>query len=555
MYKTIQIISLGAISIWVAACTPRPEPPDPVTPGIYVYDASADEGAGKISFAVKQVQEQLEAVVINYSIEEVPADNTNPDSQYDKAKLSSDFSLSKFTGTLELQPGQAEATIDVAIKDEDVYERDESFILRITSVGGAALVQGQAKGVIKNDDPAPIASITPNADSVSEEDSIRSRAVTVTLDRASSLPAVLGMNYVETTTATSTATKAKATIDYWLEHEDGTPMLRYETISIPEPQTTVNLRLVWIDDGVAEGDEQILVQLAAVRDISVAAGSKGRLSITMSDTDSQPHMNALNDTGVVGVVDVVSGTASLKTYEDANQGADSSELNNADGHAGFRFQRVTNVDAANADLSVQPDAGATWDCVYDMRTGLVWENKVANSSVDPLRYAGRLFRWYNPDNTDNGGVAGVGDTDEFCTDTQYSQSNACSISNYAAQMNKIQLCGTTGWRVPSIEELHSLMNYEEILNPPTDGSKVRAIDTDYFSLGGTVDQYGVFWSSTTYANDPTQAWVFNFMESRSIIGLTTHLKDETSGNSLPVMLVNDSLVPAGATVTCGGGSC
>jgi hypothetical protein len=57
--------------------------------------------------------------------------------------------------------------------------------------------------------------------------------------------------------------------------------------------------------------------------------------------------------------------------------------------------------------------------------------------------------------------------------------------------------GTTGWRLPSIVELNSLRD-------PT--LPLPYVPTNVFSVGGEME----FWSATTLADDPTQAWNVSF---------------------------------------------
>lgn len=67
------------------------------------------------------------------------------------------------------------------------------------------------------------------------------------------------------------------------------------------------------------------------------------------------------------------------------------------GAAGFDF---TKLDAAGQSL---PASAASWDCVADNVTGLVWE--VKRDQPGHLRHALNYHSWYDPDPAGNGGHA------------------------------------------------------------------------------------------------------------------------------------------------------
>ena len=111
------------------------------------------------------------------------------------------------------------------------------------------------------------------------------------------------------------------------------------------------------------------------------------------------------------------------------------------------------------------------ECVKDNVTGLIWEQKTDDSGI---RDKDNNYYWYNPDMATNGGYAGLqknpinglgGNTLAYI--------NALNASNY---------CGYSNWRLPTIDELNTLVNYSEgpYLNP-------------VFKF---TDNLGNYWSST-----------------------------------------------------------
>lgn len=145
----------------------------------------------------------------------------------------------------------------------------------------------------------------------------------------------------------------------------------------------------------------------------------------------------------------------------------------------------TKLDAQGNDL---PDTANSWVMVRDNVTGLVWENKKDMdsyiSSYSNTHDADNLYTWYDSNPNSNGGDAGSPgdgtDTEDF--------TNALNSDNFG---------GFSDWRLPTIEELLSIVDYERY-DP--------SIDTFYFP--NTKSYY--YWSSITNVRFETYAWRVNF---------------------------------------------
>ena len=212
----------------------------------------------------------------------------------------------------------------------------------------------------------------------------------------------------------------------------------------------------------------------------------------------------LNDTGINWDGNYSSGnntdcaSSNISAPQDCHQGrdADSATNDDSDGHAGFSFTRL------NADGSEYTGTGVyadePWHCVQDNVTGLIWEVKTDD---DGLHDKDHLYTWYNTDPETNGGADGYADAGgNTCHGyDEYNESTYCNTQAFTARVNTAGLCGASDWRLPSKEELRSIVDYSRY-NP--------SIDTDYFP--NTVSASLGNWSSSPNARYSVEAWVVGF---------------------------------------------
>ncbi len=131
-------------------------------------------------------------------------------------------------------------------------------------------------------------------------------------------------------------------------------------------------------------------------------------------------------------------------------------------------------------------------CVRDNVTGRVWEVKTDDNG---LRDKDWTYTWYNPDPaTNDGNVGRLGSN--TCGGFL---GNQCNTQAYVTAVNALNpaLCGFTDWRMPTGEELRTIVDYSR--SNPT-------IDTGYFP--NTVSNW--YWSASPDAPDARSAWVVDF---------------------------------------------
>ena len=205
----------------------------------------------------------------------------------------------------------------------------------------------------------------------------------------------------------------------------------------------------------------------------------------------------LNDTGITQCANATQNNLPCPQVDfpsqDAEVGRDAQQTAGTltkvgGGSAGFDF---TKLDSSGNPL---PASATAWDCVRDNVTGLIWEIKTDDNG---LRDQDWTYSWYNSDPATNGGNAGSvgGNT---CSGTL--PSNQCNTQAYVAAVNALALCGYADWRMPTVEELHNIVDHS---------GQTPALDAAYFPR--TVSSN--YWSASPSAGDANRAWLVNFNDS------------------------------------------
>ena len=178
--------------------------------------------------------------------------------------------------------------------------------------------------------------------------------------------------------------------------------------------------------------------------------SSGRLDSSVSNVLVECHTTRLNDTGVQAAS--ASGISALAPDSLHGRDAEASRLTKVgSGAFGYDFTKVCSSGDV-VDLQGGCPSGATWACVRDNVTGLMWRRS-------DVAYVG------------TGSLPAAPDS----------------------------LCGRINWRAPTVHELLSIVHAGQSAAP--------FADTDFFEFGSASR---VFLSSETYRLGAGLAWVVDF---------------------------------------------
>lgn len=135
-----------------------------------------------------------------------------------------------------------------------------------------------------------------------------------------------------------------------------------------------------------------------------------------------------------------------------------------------------------------PDSASSWAMVRDNVTKLIWENKQNLDGImhyDDPHDADNTYTWYDSNSTTNSGNAGF-------------QGNGTDTEDFINALNSAKYGGYSDWRVPSIQELNSIVNYDIYY-------KGLTINSFYFPNTHST----LWWSSNTHVVLTANAWGIN----------------------------------------------
>ena len=282
------------------------------------------------------------------------------------------------------------------------------------------------------------------------------------------------------------------------------------TVAVSEP-----LVATWLNDSEKDPQIENLNSLQTVA-IAPAVADTETVTFTLRVEDAQGNsvddsltvtikplpIQPLNDTGVILQAtdsQILSGYQGNYPGQDGQRGQDIIDANGLSekagrGEQGFDFTRL---DAIGDEVD---DETSSWRCVRDNITGLIWESKTDALSTS-LHSNNSSYSWYQTDDE------GVADGDESGIAASCSLTN-CNTQAFIAEVNSQGLCNFRDWRLPTHNELLSILHLGQAVAP--------MIDADYFpnttnSLTAPVWYWTQNSSADGFSNEQAQnAWAIDF---------------------------------------------
>jgi hypothetical protein len=190
------------------------------------------------------------------------------------------------TGTVTFPAGSTSQNVTITVIGDSLYEYNEYFYVNLSNGSvGTEIQDGQAYGVIYDDDVAPVASIAPVASSVSEGAAGTTKTVTftVTLSTASARN-----TYVNYATADGTAQAGGTLVAGGADYVTASAQLIFA------PGETSKTFTVTINgDATYEPNETFTAALSGAANVSISP-SAGTATVTITNDDTVPVASIAN---------------------------------------------------------------------------------------------------------------------------------------------------------------------------------------------------------------------------------------------------------------------
>jgi PKD repeat protein len=273
----------------------------------------------------------------------------------------------------------------------------------------------------------------------------------------------------------------------------------------PDGSSDADGHIVSYSWSFSDGSASITTATPIVQSKSWATAGSQTVTLTVTDNQGASNQYAvmitvsatitsaspLTDTGITANqcyaagsnarVSCTSATAlALNDKQDGMLGRDVTSPSDTDGKLGFSYSQVPNPAGGNF---------AVTECVKDNITGLTWEGKTATGTR-----AGSVT-YTNYDNTAEAQFL----NGTFVNPTQVQIDASSNAVGYKNAVNTSALCGYTDWRLPTADELQSLVDYSVYNLGP-------AIDTTWFPNTSR----WAYWSATPVVGNAPFAWIVVF---------------------------------------------
>ncbi|NKI30595.1 Calx-beta domain-containing protein [Croceivirga thetidis] len=223
-------------------------------------DGAASEtgpDVGTFTVSLDQTNNTGSAITVNYTVSGT-------------ATATSDYTA--LTGTVSIANGADDATITVTPVDDALVEGNETVIVTLAAAGGGEYTIGGSNSdtvTIADDDTIPVATIAAT-DGAASETGPDVGTFTVSLDQTNNTGSAITVNYTVSGTATATSDYAALT----------------GTVSIANGADDATITVTPVDDALVEGNETVIVTLAAAGGGEYTIGGSNSDTVTIADDDT-----------------------------------------------------------------------------------------------------------------------------------------------------------------------------------------------------------------------------------------------------------------------------
>lgn len=394
----------------------------------------------------------------------------------------------KTSVVVTIPAGQTETSFPLQITNNLFDEDDKIIVFDIFELSGAISASNTLKITIRDDEKAPTVELKTGNTSILESDGAVKIEIKL-IGSVSSKPIIVTYQLENSPEMAMFVPNGTGEYDYFDPSVDNPSTDPQKCSGNTSGQFTVDkekngctLVIGFINDVIAENQEQLTIKLTGADNANIS-DTKNQLVITVVDEDATA--SKLTDTGVTTCFD------DLKNSMDC--------FNNPD----FPIQDGAITLPRNFikidSNGLRVNDGVAWSCVYDADTSLLWEVK---PSLDGNLFPDRdqnLYTWLNTASSVNGGSEGTEGGQNSCTTPSCDSAHYVEILNTE---NTIGHCGVRKWRVPSLKELMSLLDFEPVSND-------FLIDTQYFSDTSNTD----YWTSTPTVINKDNVWCIDFQKN------------------------------------------
>src|SRR5262249_4635830 len=138
--------------------------------------------------------------------------------------------------------------------------------------------------------------------------------------------------------------------------------------------------------------------------------------------------------------------------------------------------------------------------ITDNATGLMWEKK-DQSGGEPHDWS-KTYTW----------CADVSPMDGNCDNGTNDMDGTITTTFLAALNDGSGFAGHTDWRIPNVNELHSIDDYENV-GPSVNTAFNTGCVASCTVTSCSCTHPASYWSSTTFQLSPDEAWVVFFLDS------------------------------------------